>query len=282
MRPSSSMGIGKSRASPTSTSSPPSSRASSIDNSVDGSATCSTTTFDADSSRPASGVQSTWMSSPPLNCFLAAARTASLIASITRSRSMPCSWHRASMFCAMLVLIYVNVSATIVSNQVSIDSFALPRLTKFAIHINFQICLRDRIKGNLYASAGSILDNYVAGFYPGNPAAEISLVADCRTGLNFCGAAGKPFVLGRFIKAALKPGRRNLQRVGRVDEILDVQHGADLRTDFRAIVVRYAAGLINEHSDDRVAFRTGNFGMDHLKSVVDRSLLSNFVNAFYD
>src|SRR5436190_14405549 len=45
------------------------------------------------------------MSSPPLNCFLAAARTASLIASITKSRSMPCSWQRASMFCAMLVLI---------------------------------------------------------------------------------------------------------------------------------------------------------------------------------
>src|SRR5947208_7257076 len=41
------------------------------------------------------------MSSPDLNCFLAAALTASFIASITRSRSMPCSWQSASMFCAI-------------------------------------------------------------------------------------------------------------------------------------------------------------------------------------
>ena len=41
------------------------------------------------------------VSSPDLNCFFAAARTASFIASITRSRSIPCSWQSASMFCAI-------------------------------------------------------------------------------------------------------------------------------------------------------------------------------------
>ena len=37
------------------------------------------------------------VSSPDLNCLRAAARTASFIASMTRSRSMPCSLHSASI-----------------------------------------------------------------------------------------------------------------------------------------------------------------------------------------
>jgi hypothetical protein len=43
--------------------------------------------------------------------------------------------------------------------------------------------------------------------------------------------------------------------------------------------VRNASRLINEHSDYRVAFGTGDFRVHQLDAVVDGRLLGKFVNA---
>src|SRR6185436_6750555 len=113
------------------------------------------------------------MSSPPLNCFVAAARTASLIASITRSRSMPCSWQRASIFCAILVLMlerrhhcrrFARISARsssllILSNQIFVGQFSFACVTKFAVNVDFKIGFGDRGEGYLDPAAGVIVEN---------------------------------------------------------------------------------------------------------------------------
>src|SRR5580765_6023697 len=152
------------------------------------------------------------MSSPPLNCFLAAARTASLIASITRSRSMPCSWQRASMFCAMVVLILkdprhpaggarafprADSSLTILSNQIPVNRFTFVCLTKLAVHVNFKVRLDDRFEGYFQTPAGSIVESHLAVSRPGYRAAKISLVADRDARFDFRRAARKPFIISQ-------------------------------------------------------------------------------------
>src|SRR5438067_6224876 len=287
MRPSSSIGIGSSSASPTSTSSPPSSRASSIESSVEASATSSTTTFDAASSRPVSGLQSTWMSSPPLNCFFAAARTASLIASITKSRSMPCSWQRASMFWAMLVLmstlvdelsISVRALLSILLYQIPISCFVLSRLPEFLFDVHFQICFRYIGKRNREATTRLVFKDNILILNPNNLAAKVPLVINCRTRLQLRLASRKPLVIRELVKPALDARRRNFQRISRVNEILDVQNRADLRAHPRTIVVSHSTGFINEHSNYRVTFRASEFRVNQLNSVVDRGLFSDLVN----
>src|SRR6266446_1287622 len=251
MRPNSSIGNGNNRASPISTSSPPSSRASSIDSSVNGSATSSTTTFEAEISSPVSELQSTWMSSPPLNCFLAAARTASLIASITKSRSMPCSWQRASMFCAMLVLIQFCFSLNrsrgklfcpVVSTQVSIcfgqkaiGVFALAALVKFALDINLEMRLGDCVNRNQQASTGSIFKDHVALVDSNDAPSKVSLAIHRRARLNLCVSAREPLVIVPAVKPAFETGRRNLQRIREMAEILHVAHSAEMVAHVRAI-----------------------------------------------
>ena len=60
-----------------------------------------------------------------------------------------------------------------------------------------------------------------------------------------------------------------------MNEIFNVQDGAHLMTDFRAIVVGYATGLINEQTHYWTAFGAGDFGVNQLNSVVDGRLLGN-------
>src|SRR5438067_7562602 len=122
------------------------------------------------------------MSSPPLNCFLAAARTASLIASITKSRSMPCSWQRASMFWAMLVLIStlvdelsisVRALLSILLYQIPINCFVLSRLAEFLFNVHFQICFRDIGKRNQKATARQVIEDNLLIFNTNNSAVKI-------------------------------------------------------------------------------------------------------------
>src|SRR3954464_10774579 len=161
------------------------------------------------------------MSSPPLNCFLAAARTASLIASITRSRSMPCSWQRASMFCAILVLIWWVQSslALVLSDQVAVDRLLFLGFAKLALDVYLKVCFDDRIEREGHSTAGSIFKNHVAVFNSGNATAEIPLVTHRLAHFELGVAPGKSFVISQLIKAALQPRRRNFQCVSRVNEI---------------------------------------------------------------
>src|SRR5689334_5883681 len=264
MRPSSSMGSGSSSASPSSTSSPASSRASTIDSSVAGFSTSSTTTFEAESSMPVSAFQSTWMSSPDRNCFLAAARTASFIASMTKSRSIPCSWQSASIFCAIDELIYL-VRLTISKLNAQLMTWAAQLLR----NVYFQIRLRNRIQRNTHLAAGSIFKNHVVAIDSDQTTAEVALAVDGLARLNLRVAAGEALEVGALIKASFESRRRNFQRIGSVDEIFHVQNRAQVHAYCGAILVGNTLRLVNEYTNNRLVLGTGYLGVHQLKAMVD-------------
>src|SRR5712692_442822 len=63
-----------------------------------------------------------------------------------------------------------------------------------------------------------------------------------------------------------------------MNKIFDVQDGAQLITNFRAVVMGYASRLINEQTHYRIAFRTGDFGVNQFNSVVAGRLLGNLAH----
>jgi len=64
-----------------------------------------------------------------------------------------------------------------------------------------------------------------------------------------------------------------------MNKVFDVQDGAQLQANFRAIIVGYASGLINEQTHRRVAFRAGDFGVNQFNFVVDGRLLGNLAHS---
>src|SRR4029079_1197152 len=135
------------------------------------------------------------MSSPPLNCFLAAARTASFTASITKSRSMPCSWQRASIFCAILVLMLfgalsssrasgAHLSLTILSDQVPVNFFAFTCHAKFFFYVHFQIRFRDVRHRNSHSAADFIVEGDIAVGESDDSSTKVPLILDWRARLN--------------------------------------------------------------------------------------------------
>src|SRR6267378_7842201 len=63
-----------------------------------------------------------------------------------------------------------------------------------------------------------------------------------------------------------------------MNKIFDVQDGAQLMTNFRAVVMGYASRLINEQAYYGTAFGAGDFGVNQLESVVDGRLLGNLAH----
>src|ERR1700752_54948 len=287
MRPNSSIGSGSKRASPNSTSSPASSRASTIERSVAGFSTSSTTTFEAESSIPVSAFQSTWMSSPERNCFLAAARTASFIASITRSRSIPCSWQSASMFCAideLMKSLYLSWLGASRSETASLSLFRLLPTSvllgapKFLFDVYFQVCFRYQIQRHAHAAVCPVFKNHFVAVEPHQTPPEIALAVDRLPGLQLRVTTGEAFVIGRLIKPTLQPGRRYFQCVGSVDEVFHIQNGTQVCADFGTILVGYTLRLVNKYTDNRLVLGACNFRVHQLEAMVDCHLFSQFLN----
>src|SRR6185295_11485058 len=93
------------------------------------------------------------MSSPERNCFLAAARTASFIASMTRSLSIPCSWQSASMFCAIDELI-----CFIRSYRSYRTHLLAPQILAY---VYFQIRPGDQLQRDTNLTVGSVVQKHV-------------------------------------------------------------------------------------------------------------------------
>src|SRR5207237_7142472 len=134
------------------------------------------------------------------NCFLAAARTASLTASITNSRSMPCSWQSASIFCAIVVLIYQlcfrSAARPVVLYQMTINSLALTRLAKFLFRVDLQIRFSNSFDGNLYPATCPVLKDHITIIDADYATAKIPLAFQRPACLDLCRASGKAFVVG--------------------------------------------------------------------------------------
>src|SRR5688500_3350885 len=108
---------------------------------------------------------------------------------------MPCSWQRASMFCAMVVLIKL----TILFDQMLVSCFTLACFPEFLFHVDFQVRFRDITNRNAYSAAGVIFKNYFAVSEPYDSAAKVSLVLDRRATFDFRGLSRKPFVIRRLV-----------------------------------------------------------------------------------
>src|SRR5215203_4201866 len=130
------------------------------------------------------------MSSPERNCFLAAARTASFIASITRSRSMPCSWQSASIFCAIDELMKVSLSQW------------TARSVQYFIYVHFQVRFSNHIQRNTYLPTGSIFKKDVIAVHSQQPASEVALPANGLARFHLRLAACESFEIGRLIQAS--------------------------------------------------------------------------------
>src|SRR6266850_129984 len=192
------------------------------------------------------------MSSPDLNCFFAAARTASFIASITRSRSIPCSWQSASMFCAIDELMELSLSH----------------------------CLGYRLQGNLHSPIGTIFKQDGFTIQTQQAAAKIALTLNQLTRLHFCQASGKTLVIRTLVESSFDSRRRHFQSVGRVNEVFYVENRAEMKTHCRAIFVSNTLRLINEDTHNGLIVRAGNFRVYQFDSVVDCDLFSQCLNPF--
>src|SRR5439155_17936168 len=89
------------------------------------------------------------------------------------------------------------------------------------------------------------------------PAAEIALAVDRLARSQPREAAGEALVILPFVKAPLQPRRRYFQRVGSMNKIFDVEHGAHVQADVSAILMRYAVWFVNKDPDDGLVIRPG-------------------------
>src|SRR5215204_437294 len=271
MRPLSSIGIGSCSSSPISTS--------------------STTTFEAKISSPVSGVHSTWISSPDLNCLRAAARTASLTASMTMSRSMPCSLQTASILCPMDALINFFVFGSgrpalalfrarrrhrlfscysVVVRAPATSRGALPFLCEPELFLNIylQVRLGDLGEGDADAPRSLVVEEDVFALDPADAPAEVALPADGAARLHLRHLPREALVVAQPVEPALQTRRGDLQGVGAGDEVLDVEHGADVRAHPGAVRVGDAARLVDEDADDRRARPAGEFDVDEFDAAL--------------
>src|SRR5215213_5862534 len=212
------------------------------------------------------------MSSPDRNCFLAAARTASFIASITRSRSMPCSWQSASIFCAIDELIYVLTYSIVFLCCTEKKSIALSGVGPRLHPLPGSLWLSNQ-RNNPLAPC-SIFQKQVVGVDSQQTTAEIALAANRLSRLHLRVATGEAFKVRALVKPSFESRRRNFQCVRSVDEVFHVQNRAKVRADFGAILVGNTLRLINEYTNNRLVLGAGYLGVYQLKAMVDCDLFS--------
>jgi hypothetical protein len=101
------------------------------------------------------------------------------------------------------------------------------------------------------------------------PASKISLAGDRTAGSHFRQTAREPLKICPLVKTAIQTRRRNFKCIGRVNEVFDIQNGAQIVTHFRTIFVSYTTWFVNENSNNRFVVRSGDLTMNQLESVVD-------------
>jgi len=156
----------------------------------------------------------------------------------------------------------------------------MPGASQFFVYVYFQIRLRNRIQWNTHVTAGSIFKKHVVAFHSDQETAEIALAVDRLPRLNLRIATGEAFEVGTLIKASFESGRRNFQRVGRVDEIFHVQNRAQVHAYFGTILVGHTLRLVNEYTNNRLVLGTGYLGVHQLKAMIDCDSFSEFLNPF--
>src|SRR6185295_2780758 len=101
-------------------------------------------------------------------------------------------------------------------------------------------------------------------------------------GSDLAGSSREAFVVRPLVKPPLQTRGGNFQRVGRVNEIFDVENGANVKAHFGTILVSYPVWLVNKDADDWLVFRSSDFGVHQLQPMVDCYSLSNLLHPLFN
>src|SRR6266849_4912085 len=129
----------------------------------------------------------------------------------------------------------------------AVKLFSFFSQSKLSLDVDFQICFNDSVDRNPAPAAGLVVKDHVVVIDADDPSAKVALAVYRNARFDLRRAAREPFVIREPVKSALQTRGRNLKGVRRMNEIFDVEDGAQLLADFGAILVRYASRLINEH-----------------------------------
>src|SRR5437867_301304 len=151
-------------------------------------------------------------------------------------------------------------------------------LAKLFANVHFKVRFGNNFEWYSHLPIGSIVKKHVVAINTQQPTSEITLSVNRLARLHFGVATCEALIIGAFVQAALKPGRRYFQRVRRMNKVFHVEDRAQMKTHIRAIIVGYTLRLINENTHDRLVFRAGDLAMNQLEAMVDCDPFSDLLN----
>jgi hypothetical protein len=150
------------------------------------------------------------------------------------------------------------------------------------LRVQLQVSLSDGIESDVYATARPIFKNHFIAIDSNEPAPEIALAIDRPAGSHFCQTTGETLVIRTLVKTPLETGRRYFQRIGRMNEVFDVQDRANVQTYFRTILVSHSRRLVDEDANDGLIIRAGDFSVYQFESVIYRDSLSKCLYSLFN
>src|SRR5215207_9675411 len=118
---------------------------------------------------------------------------------------------------------------------------ALFREPELLFNVYLQIRLRDLGEGDADAPRGLVFEQNLVALDPLDAPAEVALAANGAPRLDLRQPPGELLEILAAVEPALQPRRGDFEGVGGGDEVLHVEHGAEVRGDLGAVFVGDAA-----------------------------------------
>src|ERR1044072_1407612 len=119
-----------------------------------------------------------------------------------------------------------------------------------------------------YAPRGLVFKQNLVALDPLDAPAEVALAVDGVARLQLRQTPRELLEILAAVEPALQPRRGDFEGVGGRDEVLHVEHGAEVRGDFGAVLVGDAARLVDEDADGRGARAAGEFDVDEFEAAL--------------
>src|SRR5215204_285962 len=145
---------------------------------------------------------------------------------------------------------------------------ALFRESELLFNVYLQIRLRDLGEGDADAPRGLVFEQNVVALDRLDAPAEVALAADDPARLQLRQPPREPFKILAAVEPALQPRRGDFEGVGGGDEVLHVEHGAEVRGDFGAVLVGDAARLVDKDADYGSARAAGEFDVNEFEAAL--------------
>src|ERR1044072_7363497 len=154
--------------------------------------------------------------------------------------------------------------------------------SELLFNVNLQIRLRDLGEGNADAPRGLVFKQNVVAFDALDAPAEVALTAYGAAGLELGQSPGEPLKIFAAVKTALQPRRGDFEGVGDGDEVVYVEHGADVGAHLGAVFVGDAARLVDEDANDGRARTASEFNVDELEAALGGRTLRYLAHTRFD